>query len=151
MNVFHESSRTSAEKKLAAALQRKHISFRQNQTIYGYEIDFWLPEYRLIIEVDGYTHLSHQKLCADKHKDQILIGKGLVVLRLKNHQIRENLAECLLEIEATMNNLKALKMDLNINHQWKDSLKKCNPAPSRQVKKVKSIEEYFLSMDGENK
>lgn len=150
MTEFRYSSRTDAEKRLGAALQEKKLFFKHNQIIAGYEVDFWFPNYRLVIEVDGFTHLSEEQRRLDRNKDQILIAKGILVFRISNQQIHEHLNDCLSEIEETIQRLKEFQNSKGpINDQWKKQLAKINiveykPKP---IKKYKTIEEYFLCMD----
>ena len=149
--VNHNSNRTSAEKRLAKALLQKKFIFKQNQIIEGYEVDFWFPEYGLIIEVDGYHHLSERQQLSDQQKDQRLISKGLIVYRLNNQLIYEDLKQCLTEIEII---IKRIKMLLNeertINDQWKEKLSKLKPVATKLPRKIKTIEDYFLNIDEES-
>jgi very-short-patch-repair endonuclease len=147
MTLYIESSRTDAEKCLAEALRQKKILFKHNQTIAGYEVDFWFPDCGLVIEVDGFTHLSTNQRMLDQKKDQILLAKGMVVIRMSNQQIREHLGECLHEIETTIKKIKAFRSEGNINQQWKMKLGNYHVAEKKPVKVAKTIEEYFLSMD----
>ena len=150
MTQFRESCRTNAEKRLAEALKQKKLLFKHNQSIAGFEVDFWFPDYGLIIEVDGFTHLSEDQRLLDQNKEQTLIAKGLVVIRMSNQQIRENLSDCLREIEAMIQKIKGFQSHKNINDQWKKALENCitvEPKPTKPVKEPKTIEEYFLSMD----
>jgi very-short-patch-repair endonuclease len=150
MTQFRESCRTDAEKRLAEALKQKRLGFTHNQSIAGYEVDFWFPDYRLVIEVDGYTHLSEDQRLLDQRKEQTLIAKGMVVIRMSNQQIRENLPDCLREIELMIQKIKGFQRKNNINDQWKKTLKNCiivEPKPTKPGKEPKTIEEFFLSMD----
>jgi very-short-patch-repair endonuclease len=150
MREFKESRRTDAEKILAAALHKKKLMFKHNQTIAGYEVDFWFPDYRLVIEVDGFTHLSAKQLQLDQRKDQALVAEGILVIRISNQQIREHLNDCLNEIENTIRHLKEFRKNkATINNEWKNQLAKINIVEPKPIKKPRSIEEYFLCMDDE--
>jgi very-short-patch-repair endonuclease len=152
MTQFRESCRTDAEKCLAEALKQKKILYTHNQSIAGYEVDFWLPDYGLVIEVDGFTHLSDHQRLLDQQKDRTLVAKGMVVIRMSNQQIRENLSDCLREIEQMIQKIKGFQSKRNINDQWKKTLKNYTVIESKPTKPIKelrpkTIEEYFLSMD----
>jgi very-short-patch-repair endonuclease len=151
MNRLKESCRTEAEKSLAAGLCQKRLIFKQNQTICGYEVDFWFCEYRLVVEVDGFIHLSEEQKRADHYKEQKLMAQGIFVIRISNKEIRENLSECLQEIETVIQRLKELKDKPMINDQWKNKLKEINVSPSAPKKKYRTVEEYFLSLDESEK
>ncbi|HBF37610.1 MAG TPA: hypothetical protein DDW50_09845 [Firmicutes bacterium] len=150
MDQLRESSRTKAEKRLALALQAKKWPFKQNQTLEGYEVDFWFPDYRLVIEVDGYTHLSSQQQRLDQNKDRFLLDRGLLVIRISNQRIRENLQDCLVEIEQTIKRLKGMANKELMNDEWKRHLPKIPTPPEMHIKKPQTIEEYFLSLDEED-
>jgi very-short-patch-repair endonuclease len=144
---MREFCRTNAEKRLAEALQAKKWGFKQNQFLEGYEVDFWFPEYHLVVEVDGYTHLSNEQRRLDQNKDQMLMHKGFLVMRISNRQIREQLNECITEIEMILQRLKGLSSKSQINDEWKRQLEKFHVIPEKSIKKPKTIEEYFLSLD----
>lgn len=149
----HLSSPTNAEKKLARALKEKRWSFERNQIVEGYEVDFLLPEIRLIIEVDGYTHLSDRRLQLDLAKEKRLVEKGYLLLRFTNQQIREQLPQCLREIEKIIQAVAAGQKKNTINDGWKEKLRQVavpkeeRPGTAETRRKPLSIEEYFLSKE----
>jgi very-short-patch-repair endonuclease len=148
MNVFHQSNRTRAEQKLAEALRKKKIRFAQNQHLGTYEIDFWLKEYNLIIEVDGFTHLSFNQVQADQYKDHRLIDHGYIILRFTNEQIRENLAWCVQEIERVIKTVKSNRQtDGSINNSWKKGLLELDLKVTEPEPECQTIEEYFLRVE----
>ncbi len=147
MDKLRDSCRTKAETRLAQALQRKKWSFKQNHTLEGYEVDFWFPSYRLVIEVDGYTHLSTKQQRLDQSKDHFLMDRGILVIRISNQQIRENLPGCLAEIEQTIHRLRGMDSKEIRNDEWKKRLPKLQSTKESNPKKPKTIEDYFLSLD----
>jgi very-short-patch-repair endonuclease len=54
------SDATTAETKLWEALRARHIGakFRRQHPIHGYVVDFYCPEARLAIEIDGPVHAT---------------------------------------------------------------------------------------------
>lgn len=151
MKHRRETTQTSAERKLAAALRSRKLKFTENQLIEGYEVDFWFPEYQLAVEIDGYHHLSETQRKLDRYKDQFLMEKGALLIRFENQQIRDNLGWCVQEIQAMMAQITALKSQSSINVEWKAALKmlsfpKPKPVPGK-TRETQSIEDYFLSMD----
>jgi very-short-patch-repair endonuclease len=55
----------------------------------GYEVDFFFPEYGLVIEADGGTfHRTPAQQAADRRRDQTHTASGLTPLRFTHGQIR---------------------------------------------------------------
>ena len=68
---------------------RQHViiyeSFKNNY--YFFVPDFYCAREKLIIEVDGKIHDINKK--KDKRRDQILVSKGLRILRIKNEELKD--------------------------------------------------------------
>ena len=93
------SSMTVAELKLWAELNNKQmggIKFRRQHPIGKYIVDFYAPQQKLIIEVDGGTHLEQEEY--DAIRTSYLNQKGYQVIRFSNLDIYQNLAEVLDQI-----------------------------------------------------
>ncbi|NLW59764.1 MAG: DUF559 domain-containing protein [Firmicutes bacterium] len=95
-----QPSKTRAQKILAAKLRGEKIHFLENQWLEGLEVDLLLPNYYLVIEIDGFFHLSAGQQEKDQQKDQRLEAAGYHVLRFTNSQIYQNSKECLRQIRA---------------------------------------------------
>ncbi len=92
---------TSAENLLPQALRRGQLNglhFRRQQVIHGFIVDFYCPERRLIVEVDGPVH--DQQPGRDEERDEILSSQGCTVLHLTNAEVEQNLAAALQRIAA---------------------------------------------------
>lgn len=72
------------------------LHFRRQQIIVGYIVDFYCHAANVIVEVDGEVH--DFQMAEDKHRDQVLKEKGLIVVRFKNEEIRNNIREVLAKI-----------------------------------------------------
>lgn len=59
-----------------------------------YKVDIALPEYMVAVEVDGRSHCAIARQEQDEKKDSFLNGLGWQVLRFKNKQVMEHLADC---------------------------------------------------------
>ncbi|HOW25910.1 MAG TPA: endonuclease domain-containing protein [Bacteroidales bacterium] len=59
----------------------------KNNEHFFYIPDFYCAEEKLVIELDGPIHMNQQD--HDKQRDLILKEKGLKILRIKNHEIKE--------------------------------------------------------------
>ncbi len=63
-----------------------------------YIVDFFCPEVRLVVEVDGVTHVDQPR---DKARDRWLESRGYTVLHFWNNEVMGNLAGVLEVIRAT--------------------------------------------------
>ena len=79
---------TRAEALLWSHLRRRQLlgaKFRRQVIIYGWIVDFYCPEIRLVVEVDGSSH--DQRQLQDQYRDRVMIGAGFSVLRLSNELV----------------------------------------------------------------
>ncbi|HBL36762.1 MAG TPA: hypothetical protein DDZ55_08130, partial [Firmicutes bacterium] len=53
-----EPAKTGAQKILAAKMRAENMAFTENQRLEGWEVDIFLSQYYLVIEIDGFFHLS---------------------------------------------------------------------------------------------
>lgn len=153
MGIEHSFTRTKAEQKMAKALTKQRVHFEQNYLLEGYEVDFWIEEAGLVVEVDGFFHLSNRKLNSDWAKDRKLHEKGYIVIRFDNQQVYNSLAQCVKEIKMLIIKIKSCRMvNSSINSTWKNELKPLKQKIKFLEAKEKSqpnIEAYFLSLDQE--
>ena len=63
------------------------VKFRRQVSIVVYIVDFYCHEKKLIIELDGYTHLSEETHTKDIAKQAFLEQNGYTVLRFSDDQI----------------------------------------------------------------
>lgn len=75
------------------------LKFRRQQPIDGYIADFCCFEKRLVIEVDGEIHDQPDQAAYDQERDSHLAHQGFHVLRVTNHQIKEEMAKVLQRIQ----------------------------------------------------
>ena len=76
---------------------RKQINgfkFRRQFGIGKYIVDFYCPELKLVIEIDGDSHFQENR-SYDKKRQQYLKSLGLIVLRFTNHEIYHDLERAL--------------------------------------------------------
>jgi len=91
---------TKAERKLWYDYLRnfKYRVHRQ-RPIDNFIVDFYCPQLKLVIEVDGETHYVENAQEYDAERTQILEGYGLKVIRFTNEEILNNLDGICAEIE----------------------------------------------------
>lgn len=63
--------------------------FHRQKPVLNYIVDFYCPELKLVIEVDGADHMN--KIELDKLRQKELEGIGLSVLRFTNRDIRKDM------------------------------------------------------------
>jgi very-short-patch-repair endonuclease len=91
---------TPAEKQLwYGYLRGLQIRFMRQRPIDHYIVDFYCPELKLIIEVDGDSHISPDEEKYDEERSRVLEGYGLRILRFTNQDIFENFESVCVEIE----------------------------------------------------
>ncbi len=76
--------------------------FRRQYSIGRYVADFYCPQAKLVIEVDGGSHTNPESRAYDKIRDKFTQALGLHVLRFTNQEVRLNMAEVLQAIEDTI-------------------------------------------------
>jgi very-short-patch-repair endonuclease len=65
--------------------------FRRQHPVERYILDFYCPEARLAIELDGGGHNDAGQQIEDQGRTDLLSTEDILLLRFWNHQIRENL------------------------------------------------------------
>jgi very-short-patch-repair endonuclease len=83
-------------------LRRKQIKirFRRQYSIGRYILDFYAPEIKLGIEIDGESHFFDKKSkMEDATRDQILSKEGIKILRYLNSDVTTNLKGVLANIQ----------------------------------------------------
>ncbi|NLG84727.1 MAG: DUF559 domain-containing protein [Firmicutes bacterium] len=92
MAYYHVENK--AERLLRQEMIRRGLRFRQSVTIAGREIDFYLPECFLAIEVDGFSHLAADVRKRDADKERLLAEEGIALLRLRNEEVFADVRAC---------------------------------------------------------
>ena len=93
---------TNAEKLLWERIRRRQIRdkrFLRQFSVEKYVIDFYCPEIKLAIEVDGDTHESEEEILYDKNRQEEIENFGISFLRYKNEKIFGNIDKVILKIE----------------------------------------------------
>ncbi len=78
------------------------VKFRRQHSVGPYILDFYCPEARLAVEVDGDGHATAQQLAYDEQRTANLASLGIRLVRFSNLQVLTE-AECVLgEIARTL-------------------------------------------------
>jgi very-short-patch-repair endonuclease len=92
---------TEAEVFLWARLRKRQLKncrFYRQRIICNYIVDFYCPEAKLVIEIDGGQHYSEAGIKKDDARDRHLMDLGLRVLRVSAREVFENTEGVLEEI-----------------------------------------------------
>ena len=84
---------TNAEQRLWHRLNRRQlldVRFYRQRPLGSYIVDFYSPNLRLVIEVDGSQHLAPEGQQYDHHRDAWLRQQGLTVIRFDNLQVLQH-------------------------------------------------------------
>jgi very-short-patch-repair endonuclease len=84
---------TKAEAKLWRVIQHSQIEgkkFRRQHSVGYYILDFYYPEERLAIEIDGESHEKNESKLYDKSRTEYL-DMRIRVLRFKNEEVLNNI------------------------------------------------------------
>lgn len=100
-------SMTEPEKRLWSLLRQQQLGykFRRQHGIGHYIVDFYCPECKLVIEVDGASHSSAEAQAYDAVRDAFMQALGITTLRLNNAEVMENPQGVYQCIVATLNRI----------------------------------------------
>lgn len=75
-----------------------NIKFRRQYSIGRYIVDFFAPDSRVVIEIDGDSHYQEDAIEYDKIRMEYFESCGITVIRFTNKDVMENLEEVLNKI-----------------------------------------------------
>lgn len=87
---------TEAEKVLWERISKKQVNglrFRRQHPVLYFIADFFCPQVKLVIEVDGCVHNIPEQYEYDRNRDKDLTELGLKVLRVTNEEVFNNIEE----------------------------------------------------------
>ena len=73
--------------KLLSNRQVEGVRFRRQFSVGPYILDFYAPELKLAIELDGYYHQTEDGLRHDYYRDAFLKSSGITLLRFENEYV----------------------------------------------------------------
>ncbi len=83
---------TPAERTLWQMLKRRQLDglkFRRQYSVGRYVVDFFCPEARLAVELDGAVHDDPLRSESDREREVFLRAEGIRVLRFENRLVFE--------------------------------------------------------------
>lgn len=98
---------TRFEKILWEQLRRKSlgIRFHRQYSVGPYILDFYCPQRKIAVELDGYSHKKADIKKYDKYRTDFLSALGIKTLRFWNSEIEKNLSVVLKKINEALNEL----------------------------------------------
>ncbi|MEK7518917.1 MAG: DUF559 domain-containing protein [Patescibacteria group bacterium] len=88
------SNMPKAEVMLWSRLKGKQLGglkFRRQYSVGSYVVDFYCPSVRLVVEVDGETHLGQNSKTKDAERQRAIEAVGLRVIRVLNTDVYQNI------------------------------------------------------------
>ena len=83
---------TDEEKKVWYQVLKGRVpKFHRQQIIGNYIVDFYCPELRLAIEIDGYQHFLPENIEYDNKRTTYIEKQGIYVLRFENTEINKDI------------------------------------------------------------
>ena len=90
-------------------LSKSSMKAKRQKVFYNYILDFYIPEAKIAIELDGRQHGREENRESDRERDSILAKEGIKVLRYTNVQINENFQSVCKDIDKHYNERKLNK------------------------------------------
>lgn len=108
---------TPAEATLWKSLKNRQMEgrrFRRQFSVGNYILDFYCPEEKLAVELDGHYHFTFFGSMKDDERTEYLNKKGIRVIRFENVEVFENLEYVLEEIRKCFGGIGAGLDDPNV-------------------------------------
>jgi very-short-patch-repair endonuclease len=96
----HRRAPTPSEQQAWEILRGRRLlglKFRRQQVIHGFIVDFYCPELRLVLEIDGGIHEDPDRWLKDAVRSDCLLRLGITVLRIPNREVSQARLQELLE------------------------------------------------------
>ena len=69
-------------------LKKLDVTVHRQKVIFDYIVDFYIPSFKIVIELDGSQHYEKENRKNDVERDSRLKSEGIIVLRYTNLQIK---------------------------------------------------------------
>jgi very-short-patch-repair endonuclease len=99
------NSSTAAEAVLWTYLKKSQLDgkkFRRQESVGPYIVDFFCPESRVIVELDGAPHFEPGAAEYDARRTEYMKERGIRVVRFENKRIYKNVEAVLEEIRSSL-------------------------------------------------
>ena len=78
--------------------------FRRQSSIKSFIVDFYCPEEKLVVELDGDLHFDDEVIKEDEERTKKIEEQGIKVIRFENQEVLLNLESVLSEIKRNFKN-----------------------------------------------
>ena len=79
--------------KICQDLRKEGIYFWRQIVLCGYVADFWCPKLKLVVEIDGPSHLTEEAVAYDRHRAKVMADEsGAKTIRFSNTEVFRKLA-----------------------------------------------------------
>lgn len=116
--IFNQKSRKDNRRRLRGQMTKSEIifwskiknkqlgyKFRRQYGVGKYVVDFYCPEKKLIIEIDGDIHFYDRNIETDKIREEYFRKPGLIVRRDTNLDVIKNLDNALENLRQALTKL----------------------------------------------
>lgn len=96
---------TPAENALWQILKGKQLNgakFRRQHSVGNYVLDFYCPEFKLAIELDGQGHFEEAQMLKDAEREKFINEFGIKIIRIENKNVFENVDSVITFIEENL-------------------------------------------------
>jgi len=100
---------TQAEAKLWDLVRNRrclNVKFRRQYSVDYYILDFYAPEIKLAIEVDGGVHNINDQQEYDRNREEYLESFGISIIRFTNEEILTKREDVIRQIKQKINKLR---------------------------------------------
>lgn len=95
------ANQTEAEKKLWEFLRGRRfekLKFHRQFSVGAYILDFYCPQIRIGIELDGSLHAEDEKILYDMEREKILRASNIRIVRFWNDEVENDIERVLEKI-----------------------------------------------------
>jgi very-short-patch-repair endonuclease len=99
---------TKAEVLLWLEIKNKKLGVRflRQYSVGTYVVDFYSPEIKLAVEVDGVTHISPEEKEYDRFRQEEIGKNGITFIRFSNNDVYENISNVVEKLKEKILELK---------------------------------------------
>ena len=90
--VEMRKNQTNEEKKVWYQILKGRVpKFHRQRIIGNYIVDFYCPQLRLAIEIDGYQHFYEENIEYDNKRTEYIESQDIYVLRFENSEVNKDI------------------------------------------------------------